>query len=130
MRHLGRHADALAQRGMRVYGFADVHRVCAHRTQAAAVRQAEPSIAHNGSYRKISGNCPRATLQVRPSQRAGTSSLSGLRCPKPTLDLHVNGLCGGTSTVWTQDADFFGTEEYQPKMKHADSGPEVCTKSV
>ena len=30
MRHLGRHADALAQRGVWVYGFADVHRVGAH----------------------------------------------------------------------------------------------------
>ena len=30
MRHLGRHAYALAQRGVRVYGFADVHRVGAH----------------------------------------------------------------------------------------------------
>jgi len=30
MRHFCRHADALAQRGMRVDGFADVHRVGAH----------------------------------------------------------------------------------------------------
>ena len=30
MRHLGRHADAFAQRGVRVDGFADVHSVCAH----------------------------------------------------------------------------------------------------
>ena len=30
VRHLGRHAYALAQRGVRVYGFADVHRVGAH----------------------------------------------------------------------------------------------------
>ena len=30
MRHLGRHTNALAQRGVRVYGFADVHRVGAH----------------------------------------------------------------------------------------------------
>ena len=30
MRHLGRHAYALAQRRVRVYGFADVHCVCAH----------------------------------------------------------------------------------------------------
>ena len=30
MSHFRRHADALAQRGMRVYGLADVHRVCAH----------------------------------------------------------------------------------------------------
>jgi len=27
MRHLSRHADALAQRGVRVNGFADAHRV-------------------------------------------------------------------------------------------------------
>ena len=47
-----------------------------------------------------------------------------------TLDLHVNGLCGGTSPVWPQDADFFGTEQYQPKMKHADSGLKGCTESV
>ena len=30
MRHLGRHADAFAQRGVRVDGLADVHGVCAH----------------------------------------------------------------------------------------------------
>jgi hypothetical protein len=30
MRHLCRHANALAQRGVGVDGFADVHRVCAH----------------------------------------------------------------------------------------------------
>ena len=30
MRHLRRHADAFAQRGVGVDGFADVHRVCAH----------------------------------------------------------------------------------------------------
>ena len=30
MRHLSRHADALAQRGMRMDGLADVHRVGAH----------------------------------------------------------------------------------------------------
>ena len=30
MRHLSRHADALAQRGVGVDGFADVHGVCAH----------------------------------------------------------------------------------------------------
>ena len=30
MRHFRRHADALAQRGVRVNGFADVDRVCAH----------------------------------------------------------------------------------------------------
>ena len=30
MRHLRRHADALAQRGVRVNCFADVHGVCAH----------------------------------------------------------------------------------------------------
>lgn len=30
MRHLRRHANALAQRGVRVDGLADVHRVCAH----------------------------------------------------------------------------------------------------
>ena len=30
MRHFCRHAYALAQRGVRVYGFANVHRVCAH----------------------------------------------------------------------------------------------------
>ena len=47
-----------------------------------------------------------------------------------TLDLHVNGSCGVTSPVWMQDADFFGTEQYQPKMKHADSGLKGCTESV
>ena len=30
MRHLRRHADAFAQRGVWVDGFADVHSVCAH----------------------------------------------------------------------------------------------------
>ena len=30
MRHLRRHANAFAQRGVRVDGFADVHGVCAH----------------------------------------------------------------------------------------------------
>ena len=30
MRHLSRHADAFAQRGVWVDGFADVHGVCAH----------------------------------------------------------------------------------------------------
>ena len=30
MRHFRRHADALAQRGVGVDGFADVHCVCAH----------------------------------------------------------------------------------------------------
>ena len=30
MRHFCRHANALAQRGAGVNGFADVHRVCAH----------------------------------------------------------------------------------------------------
>ena len=30
MRHFRRHADALAQRGVGVDGFADVHSVCAH----------------------------------------------------------------------------------------------------
>jgi hypothetical protein len=30
MRHLRRHANTLAQRGVGVNGFADVHRVCAH----------------------------------------------------------------------------------------------------
>jgi hypothetical protein len=30
MRHLGRHANAFAQRGMRVDGFANVDGVCAH----------------------------------------------------------------------------------------------------
>ena len=30
MRHLRRHADALAQRGVRVNGLADVHRIRAH----------------------------------------------------------------------------------------------------
>ena len=30
MRHFCRHADAFAQRGVWVDGFADVHRVCAH----------------------------------------------------------------------------------------------------
>ena len=30
MGHLGRHADALAQRGVGMDGFADVHRVRAH----------------------------------------------------------------------------------------------------
>ncbi len=30
MRHLRRHADALAQRGVRVDGLADVHRISAH----------------------------------------------------------------------------------------------------
>ena len=30
MRHLSRHANALAQRRVRVNGFADVHGVCAH----------------------------------------------------------------------------------------------------
>jgi hypothetical protein len=30
MRHLSRHANALAQRGVRVNGFANVHRVSAH----------------------------------------------------------------------------------------------------
>ena len=30
MRHFCRHADALAQRGVGVNGFADVHSVCAH----------------------------------------------------------------------------------------------------
>ena len=30
MRHFRRHADAFAQRGVGVDGFADVHRVCAH----------------------------------------------------------------------------------------------------
>ena len=44
--------------------------------------------------------------------------------------LHVHALCGGTSSVWPQDADFFGAEEYQPKMKHADSGLKGCTESV
>ena len=30
MRHLRRHANALAQRGVRVDGFANVHRISAH----------------------------------------------------------------------------------------------------
>ncbi len=30
MRNLRRHADALAQRGVGVDGFADIHRVCTH----------------------------------------------------------------------------------------------------
>ena len=30
MRHLGRHASALAQRGVRVNGLADVYGICAH----------------------------------------------------------------------------------------------------
>ncbi len=30
MRHLCRHADAFAQRGVGVDGFADVNRICAH----------------------------------------------------------------------------------------------------
>ena len=30
MRNLRRHADALAQRGVRVDSLADVHRICAH----------------------------------------------------------------------------------------------------
>ena len=30
MRHLSRHTNALAQRGARVNGFADVHRICTH----------------------------------------------------------------------------------------------------
>ena len=30
MRHLRSHADAFAERGVRVDGFADVNRVCAH----------------------------------------------------------------------------------------------------
>ena len=30
MRHLRRHADALAQRGVRVDGLADVHRISSH----------------------------------------------------------------------------------------------------
>jgi len=47
-----------------------------------------------------------------------------------TLDLHVHALCGETSPVWPQDADFFGTEKYQLKMKHANSGLKGCTESV
>ena len=66
--------------------------------------------------------CPSNGLEIHASVRVHPCAT--------TLDLHVNGLCGGTSTVWTQDADFFGTEAYQPKMKHTDSGPEVCTESV
>ena len=36
MRHLRRHADALAQRKVRVDGFADGHSVCAHLNRQCA----------------------------------------------------------------------------------------------
>jgi len=69
MRHLGRHAYALAQRGVRVYGLADFHRVGAHLDGQGDFANQVACVGADDADEAISGSV-QATLGITRALKA------------------------------------------------------------